>query len=115
GFAPEIAVADNALTMRAPERFALRIQVPSGEITPAREWIENFDLRLERERGLFDRDHHLCVGRAEMTLTPGIWHGIVASVGPDASPDIAAALARRQAHDRRAVERAVTADPVFAK
>ena len=33
-------------------------------ITPQRDWFENFDLPVERERGLSDRDHHLCIGRA---------------------------------------------------
>ncbi len=114
GFTPEIAVGHDVLTIAVPERFALRIQVPGGKITPQREWIENFDLPVERERGLSDRDHHLFIGRAEIVLAPRIWHGIAVNAEPDASPDIAAALARRQAHDRRAVERAVTADPVFA-
>ena len=114
GFAPEIAAERDALTMSVPDRFALRLWVPGGEVTPHREWIENFDLPIERERGLSDRDHHLCIGRAEVTLTPGVWHGIVASLDPDTSPDIGAALARRQAHDRRVIERAIAAEPVFA-
>ena len=114
GFAPEIAAGSGALTMTVADRFALHIQVPGGEVTAQREWIENFDLPVERERGLPDRDHHLCIGRAEIALAPGIWRGIIASIAPDASPDIAAGLARRQRHDRGAVANAVAADPVFA-
>src|SRR5207237_6763385 len=110
GFAPEIAVADAALTVRVPDRFALRFQVPGGAIAPRNDWIDNFDLPLERERGLSDRDRHLCVGRAEVPLAIGIWHGIVASVEPEASPDISAALERRRAHDCRVIDRAVAAD-----
>ncbi len=82
-------------------------------VTPQRDWFENFDLPVERERGLGDRDHHLCIGRAELPLATDIWHGIVASLDHDASADIAAALVRRQAHDRRVIERAVAADPLF--
>ncbi len=113
GFTPEIAASRDTLTMTIADRFALRIQAPNAQITAHREWIENFDLPVERERGLSDRDHHLRIGSAEMTLAPGVWRGIVASVESDASPDIAAALARRQRYDRCAVERALTADPVF--
>ena len=114
GFAPEIAVADGALTARVQDRFALCIQAPGGAIAPQHDWIDNFDLPLERERGLSDRDRHLCVGRAEVPLAIGVWHGVVASVEPEASPDISAALERRRAHDCRVIDRAVAADPVFA-
>src|SRR5205085_3266265 len=34
GFAPEIAVADGALTARVQDRFALCIQAPGGAIAP---------------------------------------------------------------------------------
>ena len=78
-----------------------------------RAWIENFDLPIERERGLSDRDHNLCIGRAEFTLGDGAWHGLVASLDRDASPDIGAALARRRAHDAAVLERALGADPLF--
>ena len=114
GFAPEITAAGEALTMRVAGRFALRIQAPGGAVIPQRQWIENFDLPVERERGLPDRDHHLCIGRAELTLADEAWHGIIASLDPDASADIAAALARRRAHDCGVVGGAVAADPVFA-
>src|SRR5947207_1088696 len=114
GFAPEIAVDDGALIATVQDRFALCIQAPGGAIAPQHDWIDNFDLPLERERGLSDRDCHLCVGRAEVPLAIGVWHGVVASVEPEASPDISAALERRRAHDRRVIDRAIAADPVFA-
>jgi 4-alpha-glucanotransferase len=114
GFAPEIAVERGALTMSMTGRFALRLLAPSGEIAPRRDWIENFDLPLERERGLGDRDHHLCVGQAEIPLVQGVWCGIVASTAPDPSPDIAAALSRRRAYDGHLLARAIAADPALA-
>jgi glycogen debranching enzyme len=115
GFMPHIAAADRSLTMTVAERFALRVEAPGGAVAAEHTWIENFDLPVERERGLGDRDHHLCIGRAELPLSAGTWTGLVASLDPDASADIAAALARRLAHDRRVVTRAVAADPVFAE
>ncbi|HEX3864964.1 MAG TPA: amylo-alpha-1,6-glucosidase [Stellaceae bacterium] len=113
GFVPGIVTDSDVLTMSVKDRFALRIAVPGGRIAARRDWVENFDLPLERERGLSDRDHHLCIGAAEMPLAVGVWTGLVASLDA-ASDDIAAALVRRQAHDRQIVERAVAADPIFA-
>ena len=46
-------------------------------IATRHDWFENFDLSVERERGLSDRDSHLCVGEAELTLHPGEWVGVV--------------------------------------
>jgi predicted glycogen debranching enzyme len=115
GFSPQIATADRLLTMTVPERFVLRVEAPGGRVAAERAWIENFDLPVEHERGLGDRDHHLCIGRAELPLSAGTWTGLVASLDPDASADIAAALARRRAHDRRVVTHAVTADSLFAE
>ena len=100
--------------MTVPGRFALHIQVPGGSVTPQRDWFENFDLPVERERGLGDRDDHLCIGRAELPLVTDTRRGIVASLDHDASADIPAALVRRQAHDRRVIERAVADHPLFA-
>jgi len=113
GFAPEIGAEGNQLTMCVQDRFALRVAASGGTIVAQRAWIENFDLPIERERGLSERDHNLCIGRAEFTLGDGAWHGLVASLDRDASPDIGAALARRRAHDAAVLERALDADPLF--
>jgi predicted glycogen debranching enzyme len=113
GFIPEIAADGETIEMRMADRFVLRVQVPDGRVMQRRDWIEDFDLAVERERGLPDRDHHLCIGRAEMPLAMNRWHGLVASIEPDAASDIAAALARRQAHDQQTIERTLLADPVF--
>jgi 4-alpha-glucanotransferase len=115
GFTPEIAAEGDHLTMRVQNRFRLCVSVPGGTIAARHAWIENFDLPVERERGLGDRDHHLCIGRAELPLSAGEWTGLVASTDPNASADIAAAHARRLAYDRGVVTRAVATDPVFAE
>jgi 4-alpha-glucanotransferase len=115
GFSPLISAVGDALMMRVPDRFTLQIQARGGRIAEHRQWIENFDLPVERERGLPDRDHHLLVGRAELPLAVGVWHGIVASLDPNAPTDIAAALERRRVHDRRVLDRADAADPVYAE
>jgi glycogen debranching enzyme len=57
-------------------------------------WFENFDLPVEHERGLAHRDHHFCLGQAVLTLRPGVWTGIVASLHEEAELDLDAALQR---------------------
>src|SRR5262249_5497397 len=55
---------------------------------------------MEAERGLDSTDNHLCAGELTLPLIPGEWRGIVASLDPEPSTDMAAALARRLDHDR---------------
>jgi predicted glycogen debranching enzyme len=113
-FTPQISGDDATLTVAVPGRFALRIAGTGGQIAPRRDWYGNFDLPVERERGLNDRDSHLHVGDGFLPLQPGAWAGYVASLDPNASPDLDAALDRRRAHDRAVLEEALAADPVFA-
>ncbi len=86
--------------------FTLRFQVCRGEIAPDCTWYENFDLPLERERGLPDRDRHLCIGQALIELQHGQWSGLVASLHEGASPDLEEAMRRFQAHDADILTRA---------
>ena len=113
GFVPEITAEGETVEMRVRDRFAMRVEVPHGCVSPRHDWIENFDLPIERERGLSDRDHHLCISQVEVPLAVNCWHGLVASIEAEASPDIEAALTRRRTRDRRSLERTLRADPVF--
>lgn len=79
--------------------YALRFKVHGGRLTPDNTWYENFDLPIERERGLSARDRHLCVGQADLELTPGEWSGIVASLAEDASPYLEEAMRRFRARE----------------
>ena len=114
GFNPEIASDGVKLAVTVPGRFGLHIAGTGGEIAARREWYENFDLPMERERGLGDRDAHLCVGEASLPLVPGQWVGFAASLKPDASADLGAAMARRRAHDAAVIDRA-RADAAYAE
>jgi predicted glycogen debranching enzyme len=104
-FAPVIEAAEDGLRVRRPD-FVLTLRACGGAIAPAQQWIENFDLPVERERGLFDRDNHLQVGEARLDLRPGQWTGIVGSIQPDPSADLAAALERRLQRQRGLLDRA---------
>ncbi len=70
--------------IRHPE-FTLGIWACGGVIADRPNWFEHFDLPVEHERGLAHRDHHFCLGEATLTLQPGVWTGIVASLHEDAS------------------------------
>jgi predicted glycogen debranching enzyme len=114
GFTPELKVAGAMLSVAVPGRFTLSIRACGGTFTTASDWYEDFDLPIERERGLPARDSHRHVGDAHLTLRPGEWAGFAAGLGDTDPPDIAAALTRRQARDRAVLERTIAADPIFA-
>jgi predicted glycogen debranching enzyme len=115
GFNPELSADGANLTIAVPGRFTLRIAGSGGHVEPRWDWYENFDLPVERERGLGDRDAHRHVGDGFLPLAAGRWSGYVASLGADASPDLDAALERRRAADRAVLEQAISADPVYAE
>jgi 4-alpha-glucanotransferase len=112
GFNPEISV-DGAKLSMSVLGFTLRIAASAGHIEPRGDWYENFDLPVERERGLGDRDADRHVGDGYMPLTPGKWAGYAAGVGAGVSADLDAALARRLAHDRDVLAQAIAADTLF--
>ena len=104
-FDPAVTANRDRLVIADGDRFALSLVAVGGEVQARRQWIENFDLAVERERGLNDRDHHLCVGEAVLALEPGRWVGIVASTSNDPDPDLDRALARRRGHDAAVLNR----------
>jgi predicted glycogen debranching enzyme len=107
-FEPEIELEGASLRLTDAKLFSLIIRASGGVIVPKRDWYRDFDLPAEAERGLDSTDSHLCVGEIIMPLLPGQWCGIVASLEPEQSADIATALVRRLDHDRAAVARAST-------
>jgi len=92
----------------------LRFHGCGGAVRPARQWIENFELPVERQRGLSDRDNHLQVGEARLELLPGRWVGIVGSLESDPSPALEAALQRRQDWQHAILDRAARHVPEMA-
>jgi len=107
GFAPQVEPVGESLRVVCPDgRFTLRFQAVHGRLQAAWDWLENFDLPLERERGLSDRDAHLCVGQALLTLSPGRWVGIVASLHDEVATDLIAAQQRFFDRDHALLARA---------
>jgi 4-alpha-glucanotransferase len=98
-FHPMIEAQGTDLRVRYRDGFLLTLRAAGGTMQTRHQWYENFDLPLERERGLPDRDNHLCAGVAQFTLHPEQWSGVVASLEENPSPYLAEALRRAQAAD----------------
>jgi predicted glycogen debranching enzyme len=80
----KIAAYDNATP--------LYLSIDTGIATPAHNWHYNFDLAVERYRGLSDREDHLHAATFEVTLNLGESIVFVASTDPQPNLDGAAAL-----------------------
>src|SRR5262249_36214083 len=74
-FNPIIEARGPELSVAHPNWFTLSLRARGGNIVSRHDWFENFDLPVERERGLPDRDSHLSVGEASFQLHPGEWVG----------------------------------------
>jgi predicted glycogen debranching enzyme len=105
-FNPIIEARDTEMTIRHPNWFSMYVKTRGGSLEPRHTWYENFDLSVERERGLSDRDSHLCVGVARLKLMAGEWVGLVASLDADASIYLGEAMRRFSAHDSGQLRRA---------
>ena len=112
-FAPVLEPEGNGVRVCRPD-FALTVRACGGVITQTRQWIENFDLPVERERGLPDRDNHLQVAEAQFDLVPGRWVGVVGALEPNPSAELAAALDRRRQWQQGVLDRAARHVPEMA-
>lgn len=68
----------------------------SAAARPAKDWYRNFDLAVERARGLPDRTDHFFAGEFRATIAPGGSLTIVASTAATPSLNGEAAFANRQ-------------------
>lgn len=106
-FNPVIEGEADRLRVVHPHWFTLHFHARGGSTLSERTWIEDFDLPVERERGLPDRDNHLCAGQARLELSSRAWVGVVASLQPDdASSSLEEAMERFQARDFEVLKRA---------
>ncbi len=106
GLHPQITSEGEQLCVSFADRFALHARAQGGTIDAADNWFHNFDLPVERQRGLPDRDNHLCVGRAQLELKAGEWVGLVAGLQPGISADLGQALIRARAYEAKVLARA---------
>ncbi len=92
----------------------VRVLSDTAGVTAAHDWYRNYDLALERFRGLDDHEDHLHAGTFVATLTPGESLTLACSTEVTASIDGRAALERRRAHERALLERWEAAAPAAA-
>ena len=70
----------------------LYLSIDTATVTPAHNWHHNFDLAVERYRGLSDREDHLHAATFTVTLNPGESIVFVASTDPQPNLDGTEAL-----------------------
>jgi predicted glycogen debranching enzyme len=83
-------------------------------LTPTHTWNFGFDLLLERERGLRDREDHLHIATWETILQPGESITFVASTDPNPELNGAIALQARQHYEQQLLQQWQTAQPGLA-
>ncbi len=81
---------------------------------PAHEWYRNFDLAVERYRGLEDREDHLHAGTLRAKLEPGEGVTFVLSTEPQPNLDGDAVLQAHRGEERNLLDRWASANPLVA-
>lgn len=104
-FNPYIEGEGTHISLRQNGHPALYFKSSSGKLMTEHQWIEDFALIQETERGLADRDAHLCIAHYSVQLCKE-WNGVMASLEKEASIYITEALRRRNAHDVAQLTRA---------
>lgn len=103
----EREIRDDRLVIRLPNGQTVQVAATDGDFTIDHDWIENFYLRTEDERGLETIDRHPRVGWLEMTVTPGPWHGLVIAFNDEPDTALEAALANELRRMQRLTEDAL--------
>ncbi len=88
-------------TIADPDDRLLYLSSDCASVTPAHNWHYNFDLAVERYRGLSDRENHLHAATFEVTLAPGESLTFVASTEPQPNLDGAKVLKSYQDRERK--------------
>lgn len=97
-FNPYIEIDESHISLHQNGQPVLHFKTNCGKFSGEHQWIEDFALTRETERGLADRDAHLCVAHLHKQLW-NEWSGLVASLEADASPYILESIRRKHAHD----------------
>jgi predicted glycogen debranching enzyme len=82
-----------------------------GGVEVADDWYRNYDLALERYRGLEDREDHLHAATFRATLAPGESVAVVLSTESAVNLDLTSAFDRRLKQDRSLLDRWNSAQP----
>jgi predicted glycogen debranching enzyme len=94
-------VEGGILAIADADDLVLYLSTDTATATPTRNWHYNFDLAVERYRGLSDREDHLHAATFEVTLNPGESIVFVASTEPQPNLDGAKALKSYQDREHK--------------
>ena len=100
-FNPVVEGGGNHISVQHLKGPTLHFRTEDGQLSVKHQWINDFDLARERERGFPDRDSHLCAAHLRLQLG-NEWSGLVASMETceaGTRPHCAELLQRRRAHD----------------
>ena len=113
---PAQQISDREIDVNYPDCPTLHFHSRCGVAEQAHFWVEDFDLPIERERGLPDRDRHLCVGYMTFPIHLGHWFGLTASIEIDepAAYYMEDAMRRFQARDLAMLTNTKIISPAFS-
>ena len=112
-FNPFIEKDTDTLYVRNQNWFTLTVKTGGGSLESDMTWYDNFHLSTERERGLPDKDSHLCIGEALLNLESDEWVGIVASTEDNPSNCLMEAMRRSLMFDADQLKRTQVTIPEF--
>jgi 4-alpha-glucanotransferase len=92
----ERTLNDTGLQVGLPGGHTLSMASDSGAFEADGDWVDNFFLATEHERGLEDSDRHPRVGYLRLLATPDAWHGVSIAFDGPTDTAFAASLAREQ-------------------
>jgi predicted glycogen debranching enzyme len=90
----------NGLQIHPAGGVAFILSASGGSVETSNNWYHNYDLPLERERGLWDREHHLHIGTWVIDLKHGEEVTWMASTHPARSRPTRASCESRRHHEQ---------------
>jgi 4-alpha-glucanotransferase len=109
-FSPAIEGGGHHLAICYADSRALHFYAEGGELFARHQWIDDFFLAREHERGLPDREAHLCAANLRLQLTDK-WNGLTATLATGSQPRLAESLRRRRARDTSSLTGALLVTP----
>lgn len=88
-----------------PEATPFYLLCRGAKATPKHDWYYGYELVVERDRGLNDREDHLYAATFEATLHPGESVTFIASTDATPNLDGETALRAQHAHEQRLLDR----------
>ncbi|HEY9827720.1 MAG TPA: amylo-alpha-1,6-glucosidase [Stenomitos sp.] len=109
-----VPISQGLRIQATPKATPLDLVCQTAQISIVHEWYRDFDLAVERYRGLCDREDHLHAGTFTATLQAGESLTFVASTDPHLCVEPAIALQARESHSQNLLHQWQKAQPPLA-